>query len=500
MDRNTAPTRPRTSDILPEYQPRVVVKFRDGEGPFVDPDMAAAPGNPSLLVPAPMQRLSERFPQIVVERLFSSLEPEQMREMERAARSAERTGLVPPRERGTREIPDLESFYSVCVPKGTDPQDVIAAAEALAGVEEAYLQGPPTLPPVNPKDDPRSGNQGYLNAAPDGIDARYAWDLSGGDGSGVDFVDLEQGWTLDHEDLVDAGITLISGFNLDLAIEHGTAVLGIVLAQDNDRGGVGIAPRVRARVVSQYRDENFRKYSTADAIASATHVMRAGDILLLEAQTWVEGSDFVPVEADLDVWTAISIATLKGIVVVEAGGNGDTDLDTFRHPKHGFIFQRGHADYRESGAILVGAATSAHPHARSFRSNFGSRIDCYTWGEKIDTAGGEEMEDTDPTLRYATDFGQTSGASAIIAGAAVALQGIVKARGLQPWTPEHMRDALSDPGVNTPSANPATDRIGVMPNLRAIAAAESLAPAQNGVSPGSGDARIAPLEAGRAVA
>jgi hypothetical protein len=444
-----------------------------------------------------LQRLSERFPDIVVERLFSSVPPEDLRAMAQDARDADPDGIEPADGDG-REIPDLESFYSVQVPRGIDPQEVIAAAESLAEIEEAYLQGPPTPPPVYAADDPRSGDQEYLNAAPGGIDARYAWTLAGGDGSGVDFVDLEQGWTLNHEDLVAAGITLISGYNYGPSAHHGTAVLGIVLAQDNKLRGVGITPEVRARVVSQHRHANLGNYNTADAIASAAARLGAGDILLLEAQTRVGNSDYLPVEVDSAVREAIARATRKGITVVEAAGNGGTDLDTFRHPTHGFIFLRGHPDYRESGAIMVAAATSAHPHARFTKeplpSNYGSRIDCYAWGERIYTVGGSGAGPTADT----TNFGHTSGASAIVAGAAAALQGIVMARGSRPWTPRRMRDVLSnpDPTVNTRSANPAIDRIGVMPNLRGIVAAESLAPAPappSGGSPTDADARVAAL-------
>ncbi len=503
MDRHPARIRPDPAEFLPGYQPRVVVKFRDEDGTLPKAAMAAAPGNPSLLVPLQMQRLWESFPEIAVEWLFSSVPQNQVREMVRAARSVETDGAKSTDGGQARMIPDLEKFYSVQVPSGVDPQEVIAAAEAIEGVEEVYLQSPPTPPPVNPGDDPRSGSQGHLDAAPEGIDARFAWTLGGGDGSGVGFVDLEQGWDLDHEDLIGAGITLISGVKYRPTDKHGTAVLGIVLGQDNQHGGLGIAPHVRARVVSQHRTSDFKNFKTGDAILSAAFEMRAGDVLLLEAQTRLGSSDFLPVEVDSDVRAAISIATSLGIIVVEAAGNGGTDLDTFPHPKYGFIFRRGHPDFRESGAIMVGAATSAHPHARYTRedlpSNYGSRIDCYGWGESIDTTGGDRPGKN----HYTSNFRGTSGASAIVAGAAVALQGIVKGRGSQPWTPEHMRDALSNPNpqVNTPSANPATDRIGVMPNLRGIVAAESLAPAPspNGGSPSLDDAPVAAL-AGQAVA
>jgi subtilisin family serine protease len=106
------------------------------------------------------------------------------------------------------------------------------------------------------------------------------------DGAGIRFIDLERGWTLNHEDLAAAGITIMSGVNQDFH-GHGTAVLGEVVAVDNTRGGVGIAPGATGRVVSQWR--NASTYNTAAAILSAANGMSAGDVLLLEAQTSFNG-------------------------------------------------------------------------------------------------------------------------------------------------------------------------------------------------------------------
>src|SRR5215213_3075193 len=119
----------------------------------------------------------------------------------------------------------LAPFNRYVVAEAPDHETASVMARKLQGldlVEEAYVEGGPVPPPVNPGDDPRSGNQGYLSAAPTGIDARWAWSVT--DGQNVRFVDLERGWTLNHEDLAAAGITVISGVSQDFH-GHGTAVL-----------------------------------------------------------------------------------------------------------------------------------------------------------------------------------------------------------------------------------------------------------------------------------
>jgi hypothetical protein len=45
-------------------------------------------------------------------------------------------------------------------------------------------------------------HQLYLNAAPGGIDAKYAGVFPGGQGAGVRVIDCERGWRFSHEDLV----------------------------------------------------------------------------------------------------------------------------------------------------------------------------------------------------------------------------------------------------------------------------------------------------------
>ena len=96
----------------------------------------------------------------------------------------------------------FERWAQVMVPAGVHPDELLRAVRQLDDVETAYVMRPGP-PPVSPADDPRNANQGYLDAAPNGIDARYAWSLGipGVDGAGIGFVDMEQGWNLNHEDL-----------------------------------------------------------------------------------------------------------------------------------------------------------------------------------------------------------------------------------------------------------------------------------------------------------
>lgn len=428
------------------YRPRVIIKLQD----YLEPEAEGG----KLRDAGPWDALARAFPGIRARRLFQDLPTEKLRALTQKAVDTD----------PAYRPPNLRAYYAVDCPVGVQPDALVQQLAAWPNVQTAYVEGGPTPPPlVNPADDPRSVNQGYLDPAPDGIDAEYAWGLAGGDGVGQGFVDLEQGWTLNHEDLVAAGITLISGVS-NAYHGHGTAVLGEVRAEDNTLGCVGISPRANTRVVSQWRTTST--YSTAEAIMSAVSVMSFGQVLLLEAQTSTGGFSFIPVEVEPAVRDAIRLGSALGIIVVEAAGNGGNDLDTVTDGSGRFVFNRAHADFRESGAIMVGAASSTAPHTRLGFSNFGSRIDCYGWGQGINTTGDGWTGNL--TTSYTTSFGGTSGASPIISGAALAVQGILSSSAGQRLSPGQMRALLSNPANGTSSANPPVDRIGVMPNLRAI--------------------------------
>lgn len=317
-------------------------------------------------------------------------------------------------------------------------------------------------PPVDPDQNPLSGSQGYIDAAPQGIDARAAWAKTGGDGTNVHIVDIEQGWNLNHEDLVAADIRLASGMNHSY-FPHGTAVLGEMLMVDNTIGGIGISPKAKGTVVSQWVAGVF---NTPNAISAAIKLCTAGDFILIEAQEYdpVSGSYYWPVEIADANFQLIQLATSLGITVIEPACNGSYNLDQYVSSTGKYIFKRGDPGYRESGATMVGAGSSGLPHVRLAFSNFGTRVDVFGWGEKVVSTYTNDAG-TENRL-YTKDFSGTSSASPIIAGAAMNIQGVVKAQLKTTWDPLKIRSTLQIGG--TPTAKPATDLIGVLPNLKAI--------------------------------
>ena len=217
------------------YLRRVVVKFQpDVNVPYT------LTASDSLLEKAghSWKELTDTFPGVVLTPYFSASEESMLLGFAKAGLQA---ATLPQQ---------FTSYFEVICQKGVDPNDVAKVIAGWSSVETAYVEDGPAPPPVSPVDNPLNIKQGYLDAAPIGIDARWAWAES--NGSGVGFIDIEQGWTLDHEDLKDANIALISGLNLCYH-GHGTAVLGEVVGVDNRYGGIGIASRPKTSEVLKPR-------------------------------------------------------------------------------------------------------------------------------------------------------------------------------------------------------------------------------------------------------
>ncbi len=322
----------------------------------------------------------------------------------------------------------------------------------------------------------------YLDKAPLGIDASWtrAW-LKDGD-EGIALADLEQGWIRGHED-VDIPEPVF-GDNRDdqpnYKGNHGTAVVSQLVAKPgNTLGVIGMAAgAVTLSVSSHFRKELNAGVGTnghvADAITALTTgdkpILGPGDILLLEVQRAGQPTEVDPLDFD-----AIRTAAAKGVIVVEAAGNGHLNLDRLE-TADGRSMRRRSANFRDSGAIMVGAARSSPPHNRSWFSNYGSRVDCFGWGDSVVAAGyGDFLSGLD-TTSYTDTFSGTSSAAPMIAGAAAIVQSLYRQNAAESthaetWkrlSPTQMRALLSEPRTGTRQGKGRRGRIGVMPNLHLI--------------------------------
>ena len=444
----------------PEYPRRVILRFRPEFRPKKD---RLEPGD----VPG-WENLQRQFPSLAAPRRVVPSESNSAKAIEKLVRQA--------KERDPDYTPaDIEQYYVVEVPKGLDADAPAAIAEALSRltvVEQAYVESRP-LPPPSTRRPPAAGsctgNQLHLKPAPIGIDAEFAWTRPGGDGQLQGFVDIEWGWgmtntagggqTVAHAALQSPGIPLFAGLNQGFEA-HGTRALGVVAAQLLPNGVSGIAPNLaRIACVGQWRPaEPGEPVDPVNDIAAAISVaaasMQRGDVLLLEAQGEFGGVVNVPVECEPHIRDVIALVTSAGIVVIEPAGNGDVNIDPLMPAT-------------DSGAIIVAAAEPGSM-AKTTQSSYGSRVHCYAWGEQVVTTDYDLFNNVDAYTQPCgpnAAFNGTSSAAAIVAGAALAVQGMAQAgRGCR-LAPAAVRTILS--GLANGTAAVGT-QIGVMPDLRRI--------------------------------
>ena len=216
-------------------------------------------------------------------------------------------------------------------------------------------------------------------------------------------------------------------------------------------------------------------FSSSSAVLDATLIniwlnphFGPGTVVLIEYQ------DFFgrPVETDLFVRSTIRELTRSGFTVVVPAGNGGHDLNVVDDGQ-GRIFDRNSPTFFDSGAIMVSAANPGlndrYVGAVHGPSCHGNRIDCFAWGDGIMTASAKAVVPgrlngyTDGVTSTSVLFGGTSGASAIIAGAAILLQSLHLKRHGSFLPSANLRGLLKDITLNTEPAPADIGRIGAMP-------------------------------------
>lgn len=347
-----------------------------------------------------------------------------------------------------REQPDLGGLLEVILPEST-PDKVLQLASALQPLQQIeYADLVSADPPPPPAEDiqPTTPDLVFLQTyrgTDTGIGIDYVWETYGIRGNPeLKISDCEYSYNTGHEDLqslvsTQEGVASMYSF---FGNSHGTAVLGILFGGDNGYGISGSVPACRGTFYPEYSklSDGSTQYRSA-TIAQAVADSAPGDIVLLEMQTGAKtGTDYVPAEYAMSVWSIVKTATDAGVIVVAAAGNGAQNLDASSF-----------ADYRnrgDSGAILVGAADAAR--ARSDFSTFGRRINLQGWGSGVASLGygyyakyGDDLNQA-----YTASFGGTSSAAPLVASAVALLQSVsMEKRGVR-LTPGEVRNLLVSTG------------------------------------------------------
>jgi hypothetical protein len=180
--------------------------------------------------------------------------------------------------------------------------------------------------------------------------------------------------------------------------------------------------------------------------------MKSGDVLLLEAQTTSSTmSGYLPVEVRAGhlrrhqyAIRAMTPPKLNKVFFTNSGTEANEAALLIT------TLNRNSNDFQNSGSIMVGAASSSTPHSRSGFSNYGSRIDCYGWGDSIDTTGDGWTGNS--TNAYTTSLEELP---ELPHHCRLCAHRAVLAHQAQPALfATAMRSVLSSANLNTPSADP----------------------------------------------
>ncbi len=373
-------------------------------------------------------------------------------------------------------IADLNSYFQINIQRLTnkDVSTLIKALNQSFIVEIAYSEPKEEIIPFNgyntditlPGITPQLIHyQQYLYPAPLGVDLFHAWTQPGGDGINSKIIVYDNNLNKNHEDLpklfYDTG-----GNSVDSA--HGTAVLGILGAQNNKygfKGGVYGAELGFQNAASKFS-------SHADLLLKAAQELKAGDFIVIEVAKKVNSLGFecpcnptqantVPLEYFPAEFDAIQTIVTAGIGVVAAAGNGCVDFDA---PVFEGLFSE---DNMSSGSIWV-TASKADTREPTCYANYGHRIDFNSWGENV-AALGHVRENELPLFDkginrlYGANFGGSSSATPIVASCLASLQSQYISKYGFPVNMAELKSILSENGQIQEGIY--EKNIGMMPNM-----------------------------------
>ncbi len=299
-----------------------------------------------------------------------------------------------------------------------------------------YLQGQTVVPPY------KIG----------GVNAVEAWKVSGGKGQDMQVVSVEiDHWSYDHVDLPKPYLEITVGA---VTGSHDTASAGTIVSRENGFGTTGIASSAKL---------GYMQWGS-DRLLQLAEMVQEGDVVQLGVhynytpfeEVGCTTNCYMPLEYFRPVRDIISyLVQEKGVHTVLAAANGNINLD---HPYFKGYFDRALYD---TGAIYAGAVDPM-TGLRAYFSEYGSRVDLFSWGANVTTT---TWSASNPTTGYTHTYGGTSSANPIIAGVLASMQGVARANGLGNIPPKVLREILVETGY--PQINGNRTEIGVQPDMDA---------------------------------
>ena len=186
-------------------------------------------------------------------------------------------------------VHQLKNIFRVVVYNPSNEKLLLLATafEKLNSVNYASLislepiKPPFDIPPTTPD---FMVNQTYIGPNP-GLNMQYAWDL-GLKGEGIRVRDVEYGFNKNHEDLNEVNAFLAP--NMTIAedaltySQHGTAVVGIIIAGNDGYGMTGLAHE--ASEVILFPEWQEIGYNRINAVNQSIQNSTAGDVIMYEMQ------------------------------------------------------------------------------------------------------------------------------------------------------------------------------------------------------------------------
>ena len=252
----------------------------------------------------------------------------------------------------------------------------------------------------------------FTGGAMQDINVESVW-ISGNMGAGIHVAVVDDGLEADHVDLVD---NVVAARNHDFTGQggvydpletHGTAVVGLIAARDNDIGVRGVAPRASIFVYNLIA----RGSSLSDHEASAMYKSEDAEVTAVSNHSWGSPPDGLPIAARA-AWERAVVRGVeegyggKGILYVLSGGNGHEDENN-----------NSNLDGRANFYAVVAACAVGYDDRRSAYSELGANL----WVCAPSNSGREELPGIATTHipdRYRDNFGGTSSAAPIVSGVA----------------------------------------------------------------------------------